>query len=751
MATFAAVYSSKTAWQLQLDVSESSPQPANNRSYVSWALHIYRGNGDTPWNNDGSGYSVSAPGGVSGTFGGFRFGGSGSGTDYSGTPVGGRVLIASGGGWVGHNPDGSGSVTVSASHASGTTLGTANIGSSGFPLTKLTSLPGTPTSVAGVRNSDSQVTVSWAQSSPSNGQPTTNTVRRMINGGAWANAANISPASSVALTAAANQKIIYGVVASNSAGSSAYSASSIPIYTTPAAPSSVSAAKSGSDIIVSWANNVAFSEYETVVWHGVVSDGTTTWDGSALTTVGTGGTSYTHEDPDNSQVHAYRVQAKNLDTGALTSAFVQSNSVQLLASPNAPTFGTVPRDADKAADLVVGWEHNPVDTTGQTAYEFGYSTDGGSTWESTGKVTSGTSSYTISASTYAGNETVTVRVRTWGSATSGGPDDTGVSPWSTTETVTFKTLPVASITSPADSSTATRARLTVVLGFTQAESASFVRATIGLYRGGELLEEVVSTTLGGTRLVTKVRDDATYTVKATVLDSNGLNSSQVSSTFSVAYTLPVMAGVTVVYLEDSAIAQLDLAIPSPGTGEAAAVTVTIMRTIDGKTETVVEEYPTTAELTILDMTPTIHGTNEYTVTTFSADGATADTAATSTTTEGQWAFLSSGEGFDTIVNFIGNLRFASTPARSNALVATAGRTRPIALFGESGTLEISGSAVLVPDKGSTWREVENLILTAGRVCYRDPSGRRMFGTLTGALDFPNSLSTGFTYAISEAS
>lgn len=752
MAMFAAVYPSKTSWQLQLDVSESALDAVLNQSYVSWALYIYRGNSDTPYNNAGSAYSVSAPGGVAGTFGAYRFGATGTGTDYSATPVGGRVLIASGGAVVAHNADGSGSVTVSASHAAAATLGTGSIGSSTFALTTLTQVPAVPSSVALAYTSDTQATLTWVDLSASNGAPTSCQIQTSVNGAAFTQVASIAPATSLVITAAANQKIIAQIRATNSAGSSAYSASSGAVYTTPAAPSAVSAAKSGADIVVGWANNVGFSEYQTVVWHGTMVGSTITWDGSALAAVATGLTSYTHVAPNSAQIHVYRVQAKNLDTGALTSAFVQSNSVQLLAAPNAPTFGSVPSFANKAAALVVPWAHNPVDTTVQTAYEFGYSTDGGTTWASTGKVTSGTSSYTIPANTYAANVALTIRVRTWGSATTGGSDTTGASPWSTTKLVTFKTLPVASITSPANASTYAQATLTVVLGFTQAESATFVQATVGLYSGATLLEQVVSTTLAGTTLVTKVANGGSYTVKATVLDSNGLTSAEVSSAFSVTYTVPVSAVVTVTYLADSGIAQLGLTIAAPGAGQAAAVTVTIARTIGGKTETVIDRYPVAATLTILDMTPTINGVNLYTVTTFSADGATAVTTVTLTLTaaEDSWAFLNSGPGFVMIINFRSNLHVVASPSRAQVLVQTAGRTSPVALFGVAEGLVVSGSATLFMNAGSTAQEIEEFIRTAGIVCYRDPTGRRIFGTVTGSIDTPSVFAQEIQYSVTEA-
>src|SRR5690606_25783190 len=107
-----------------------------------------RGNNDTPWNNNPTPYTTG-PGGRSGNFNPYRFGGTGTGTNYSSTPVGGYVTIVDHSDWVDHDPDGSGSITVRGRHEAGATLGTADTGNKTFTLTKLTQLPGVPTSVAG--------------------------------------------------------------------------------------------------------------------------------------------------------------------------------------------------------------------------------------------------------------------------------------------------------------------------------------------------------------------------------------------------------------------------------------------------------------------------------------------------------------------------------------------------------------------------------------------------------------------------
>ena len=162
-----------------------------------------------------------------------------------------------------------------------------------------------------------------------------------------------------------------------------------------------------------------------------------------------------------------------------------------------------------------------------------------------------------------------------------------------------------------------------------------------------------------------------------------------------------------------------------------------------------QETPVT--LTLLDTTPTINGLNTYRVTTNSDDGATTATVEEMTTNETTWAFINTGAGFADIINFAGNLKFTATPRRETALVQAAGRRSPIALFGAQESLTVNGSATILRDDGSTPDEIETLIQSAGKVCYRDPSGRRMFGTLEGNVNRPSSLEAQLSYTITEAS
>lgn len=749
MATFSGAYGSKPSWLLQLDVWETDLEPWVNQSYVNWALYIYRGNGDTPNNNVGTAFAVAAPSLVSGTFPAYRFGSAGSGTNYSGTPVGGRVLIASGGEWVGRLPDGSRSIQVSAWHQAGATLGTADIAPTWWALQTLRQAPGVPLSPALVWNSDAQVTASWTNQWPDNGAPTHNEVQQRINGGAWQHVSTISAANALSFGTAVNRKVEFRVRATNATGASDWSTVSAPVFTTPAAPTAMQAVKDANqDIVVSWAPQVGYVEHQHVLEHS--TDGGSSW--SALATLGSGVASYKHVGPNPSVTHRYRVRARATGTGNRTSAWVLSSVVQLLAPPNAPTLAVLPTYVDAAADLVLPWVHNPVDTTPQSAYEVQYSTDGGSSWSSTGKVSSALSQDVVPGAGFAPGVTLTYRVRTWGQASSGGSEGTGASPWSAARAVDFRSRPVVTILDPLPSAVVEESSLLVVLGFAQAEGGTFVQAFLNLWHDGEIIESVESTTLAGTLFQTRVLDGESYAVSVTVIGSHGIWSDSAQVAFTVEYTLPVAAGVGLTYLPESGWAQVDLSLPEPGAGESAAVSVSVLRSIDGGPAEVLFDRLLVdgPELSLLDTTPTIRGANAYVVRTFSADGATADVVDELVTEEGRWSFLSTGPGFADLVRFAGGPSRDVAPGREQALVVAAGRSRPIALFGEAGSLVVSGSAQLVAGLGSSAAEVQAFLLEAGLVCLRDPDGRRVFGTVTGRLRGVHRQAVQFQFSVTEA-
>lgn len=614
--------------------------------------------------------------------------------------------------------------------------------------TKLT--PNTPSTPTATYVSDTQVNLAWTQSNPSNGQPYSNQVYCKDNNGAEFTLLDISATNSAVVGTAANHKYEFRVSAwGNGTGFSGKSGWSSPVFTTPGAPSSATAVKNASqDIVINFVPTVAYAEHTHEVWHGTVSGGVTTWDASPLTTLSSGVTSYTHVSPNSAQVHVYRVRAK---AGTLTSAYATTGSVQLLAAPNKPGTPAMPSFANKAAALVFEWTHNPVDTTPQTAYEFSTSTNGGTSWSSTGKITSTAQSRTIAANTYAANVAVTTRVRTWGQATSGGSDGTGASPWSDLRTVTMKTIPVATVSSPANGSTVNDATLKANVGFSQSEGASFVKAQLELLQGATVLETLESNIQVGITFAAKGANSTSYTVRARVLDSNGLWSNWATSTFSVSYLAPVPASVFVTYLENTGYGQLNLTIPSPGGGQAAATLVSILRTINGVEEVVVADYPVSSSLTFLDTTPTINGINSYKIITKSALGAQTVVTTSLITSECKRAFLSKGAGFSNVIVFGGNLKVDEGLAVASSTIVAAGRTKPIGLYGVETNVQLKVVSRIFENFGSSIDAIRAFLLVPGKACYRDASGRRVFGSVKGSLKYDKVTRGDLSFTITETS
>ncbi|QKN87719.1 minor tail protein [Microbacterium phage Ixel] len=733
-----------TAGRLTIQLTQIGVEPWNNRSLCRATLIWSERSPSTAWN------AGSPPIPASTTTPGFALWSGGFGFDWRPAGLQSQVLNTTDF-WVSHNPEGYGSMIVAGSIGNtGSSSGGSGASVDVFlDLGKLTVAPGQPTGLTATRVSDTQVKLDWTNNEASNGAATLITVQRRINGGSWVQFTNFGRTNTVTVDAQPNQKVEYQIIAGNSAGNSPWSAVSNAIYTTPAAPSGVAAAKDSSgNIDITFTENVAYSEHTHEIWHGTVSGGVTTWDGAALTTLASGVTSYEHATPNPAQQHRYRVRSK---AGTLTSAWVESNTVVLLTAPAKPTIPPLASFFNRAAAFRLPWVHNSIDSSPQSKYQWRWSTNGGSTWTTGAKTASTNQYHDFAANTWAANATVTFQVRTKGAYDSGSDGDASYSPWSDSATVTFKSLPTATITAPANGSTINDSTIRVDVGFAQAEAATFVKAQLELLQGATLLETAESTNQIGITLTTPAQNGVSYTVRARVQDSNGLWSAWATSTFSVTYLAPVPAVVTASYVESTGYGQLDLTIAAPGVGQAAATTVTITRTINGVTETVVENYPVSAELTFLDTTPTIHGTNEYVITTNSALGAKSSVSATLVTNECRRAFLSKGPGFASVGAFGGNLEVNESLSVASATVEAAGRTKPIGLYGTETNVQLKVKSFVFPGFGSSIDELRAILLLPGKACFRDASGRRVFGTAKGGVAYKKSQQGDLSFTITETS
>lgn len=238
-------------------------------------------------------------------------------------------------------------------------------------------VPAAPTSCAASRVSDTQFTVTWTNNPTGTAPYTYVYVERWDNvSNAWAVIAQLGVVTSYSdTTTIANRKYQYRVRAWNGVGYSATYSTSGFVYSTPAAPSACEAARTVSDIVITWADNSAINDYFEV-WESV--------DGGAYSLLATqlesAGLSYTHAAPSTSVTHTYKVRAKLSTTSPVlySDYSAPSNVVGVIGAPSAPT-GLVPSGVyvDAHDAILVDWNHNPIDGTAQTYREIWHRLAGG--------------------------------------------------------------------------------------------------------------------------------------------------------------------------------------------------------------------------------------------------------------------------------------------------------------------------------------------------------------------------------------
>lgn len=169
---------------------------------------------------------------------------------------GGTVLLYGAGwygdsGWIDDGWHGSGytlSLSCNAYYTGGSGRTYRSTCNASYTVPTLQQAPDAPTSVTLTRNSDTQLTLSWAFSAASN-KPVTSQERALqTNGGSWVyTTISNGTTKSATITAAANNKYYAAVRLKNSTGTSGWTYSGT-VYTSPATPSSATAIKTGTSV-----------------------------------------------------------------------------------------------------------------------------------------------------------------------------------------------------------------------------------------------------------------------------------------------------------------------------------------------------------------------------------------------------------------------------------------------------------------------------------------------------------------------
>jgi hypothetical protein len=584
--------------------------------------------------------------------------------------------------------------------------------------------PDATTAASASRVSDTQASVAWTNHDAASKAYANIKLYRKDDAGSYALRATLG-ASAVSYSdtgIVANHKYRFRPNVLGMNGAETTGAESGDIWTTPGAPSGLTATKLGNgNIRLDWTNNVNYSEYTTRIEESQNGGAF-----SELTSVSGGVATYEHVAPSTSVTHTYRVRSRS-NTGSLNSAYsANSNTVVLLATANPPTNlvpSGVGRDATGA--IVFTWQHNPADGTPQSSYRLQYKIDAGS-YTTVGPTSSSVSSYTLPAATLTNGHTIT-----WHVATAG--ENGTLSAYSADATFPTSAVPTVNISAPTGSYNFSG--LTVAWTYFQEQSSAQATWSASLYDDAlNLLEQISGTTESSGTFTTPLADGSDYTVTVSATSAAGLTSALDTQAFTVTYLPPADVTITAEYDAPSGSMVLTLVGDAPTGGVTVAIdTVTVQRSINGgdwvtvTAGLVLSGSPLTA--VVLDLAPTINGTNTYRALIFSATPSSAYSAQVDNVTgEGDWSFLSAGPGFTQIVRVKAAPKFSAEVSRVQALRWFAGRIKPVQMEGEGENLAVAYEATLRGDS-STPEEFEALGRVRGVKLWREPTGRRVFVSL----------------------
>lgn len=590
------------------------------------------------------------------------------------------------------------------------------------------SAPATPTNAVVTRNSDTQQTITWSNTSPAAAATPYQNLeveRWDTQSNAWKRVGTVGVVTSyVDRTTSVNNQYRYRVRAKNSAGTSGYVYTDY-MSTTPVAPSLLKAAKTASgDIVLNWTNNSPkFTGAE--IW---LTENGVDKPARHVLVSGSSVSSWTHTNPAAGSTWSYRVRTQ---AGAaagdaapdLYSPFsTRSNTVQLLTNPKAPT-GMSPASTafDATEPVTFTWQHNDADGTDQTAYEIQYRVGTGA-WVSTGKINSTVSARTFPANTFTNGVTINWQVRTYG----GYATAPAYSPWSTVVVNNTSTRPTVVIQSP--TGTVDTSVLTVRWAYYDQESTpqSQWRATL-LSGTGEALE--TRSGAGTTSTATfkaSIADGSVYGIRVEVRDGHGMWSAPEETSIVVEYALPEKPSITGTYDQESGAMILTISNHVTTEGRVETDHNVVSRSINGGDWVIIaDNVPNNASLT--DFLPVMNGNNHYKVTAVSALPSALDSEPTLTNAQdtGYWVRVNAGPAFSVMVKIRDNAKITIGSGRQKTLHRFAGRTKPVEFVGEQRTRDVTLSARFAPES-STPEEIEYIADLAGVACIREPSGRRLF-------------------------
>lgn len=591
---------------------------------------------------------------------------------------------------------------------------------------RLYDAPNAPTAVSTTRVNDARFTVAISGSAAS-GKPIrwVDIQRYNAVSDTWSTIASGLAASTRSYTDTAtmtDNALNHRVRFRNSAGSSAW-VSGARVWTTPAASSKPQAKRSGaSDVIVTWTNN-ARKAAGIDLRAASSTDGGTTWSSYSALSGHTGlawsVTSRTVTGLDATRLWKFETRVY-VNNPSLSTYSGGGNVLQLLAAPSAPTLLAPLGTISDQETVTFAWRHNPVDGSDQTAASLQYRIDGGA-WVTLTTTTATT--VTTAAPLDAG--TLEWQVQTKGSHASYGA-------WSGVASLLVASPPAVTILTPADGATVASNRLTLTLGWDDAQGAAMTRWTRRLRdASGEVIEEVsvagAATTITYT---TRLADGETYTAEVEATSGTSLKSGVASVTVTVDYIDPVAPILSADWMEDQGLTVIAVT-NGPGDPGATPPTVDtvanrVERSDDGGDTWMIVAEDVEPDGGLTDWQVPLNTDVQYRAVAISDLGAEAIGEPIGATTSSMRVWINS-DG-ETATWIAGSLDLSPDYGVEQETVRYYGRAYPVTHYGEGRTLTVDVSGREIATLGIGQNHTVHL---GHDVYYRDPTGRAWWATTAG--------------------
>lgn len=406
------------------------------------------------------------------------------------------------------------------------------------------SMPG-PTNVT-AKYADGRVVLSWNRNTVGGVQVGHFNIDRRRENGAWEGFRVVAPATAASYSITdtgvlSGERYQYTIFQVNAQNLKLFGATvSNWVDTVPFAPANVQATRSGSDIELSWRN----PNNNTALSYSIFEGGTL-----IAGDIPASATSWLIQAPTPTKPHKYQIQA--ITENGLKSELVESNSVLLLAAPNAPLVVAPTGGYCPAGEPVrFEWQHQPVDGTEQRRFSIRYRTNGGA-WTAINQQTA--------ESSYVLDKTFTDGTRLeWQVCTQGGHES--FSPYSPLQVLEIVDRPSLRILYPGQGSKIDKASTMVVLLSDVDEPARWkieAKSSDGKFTktGSGYGQPAIKWE------ITDLPNKITVSLEAVI--SSRVDSLPATSTFTVEYAAPLIPSLTASWSEN---ASINLKVVNPAGG-----------------------------------------------------------------------------------------------------------------------------------------------------------------------------------------